>query len=271
MSDHITDQVGSLVRRLARTLNRRISDVLLLLFNHRSAGSFGAVAGFAIAVIFTWKFLRSGSPRPPARPKPRVVRTPDVAAAAECIEPVSSSKASHAAEPPIQLDLGQTVRKKLNGARKVTCRLLGVIFEESIPEELQKQATVRPSVLEVLQEISKTCDVYLMERVLDDETEERVLLALEGAGLFHTGALIKDKVLFCSTESGRSSFVRQLEPDLHIDTNLEVVSELAIPTSCFTTCPGANSTKCIYNNKLGTLLCTPLREKEEGSYVVQLS
>ena len=36
---------------------------------------------------------------------------------------------------------------------------------------LQKQATVRSSVLEVILEISKICDIYLMERVLDDESE----------------------------------------------------------------------------------------------------
>ncbi|KAK3404523.1 hypothetical protein EUGRSUZ_K00825 [Eucalyptus grandis] len=35
------------------------------------------------------------------------------------------------------------------------------------------------------------------------------------------------QVLFCSTENGRSSFVRQLEPDWHIDTNPEVISQLA--------------------------------------------
>lgn len=36
---------------------------------------------------------------------------------------------------------------------------------------LQKQATVRSSVVEVLLEITKFCDLYLMERVLDDESE----------------------------------------------------------------------------------------------------
>ncbi|KAB5534334.1 hypothetical protein DKX38_017420 [Salix brachista] len=35
------------------------------------------------------------------------------------------------------------------------------------------------------------------------------------------------QVLFCSTETGRSSFVRQLEPDWHIDTNPEVPFQLA--------------------------------------------
>lgn len=39
----------------------------------------------------------------------------------------------------------------------------------------QKQATVRSSVLEVLLEITKFCDLYLMERVLDDESEVCVL------------------------------------------------------------------------------------------------
>jgi hypothetical protein len=38
------------------------------------------------------------------------------------------------------------------------------------------------------------------------------------------------QVLFCSTETGRSSFVRQLEPDWHIDTNPEILFQLAV---CF--------------------------------------
>lgn len=35
----------------------------------------------------------------------------------------------------------------------------------------QKHATVRSSVLEVLLEITKYCDLYLMERILDDESQ----------------------------------------------------------------------------------------------------
>uniref|UniRef100_A0A2P2MQA8 Uncharacterized protein MANES_12G078400 n=1 Tax=Rhizophora mucronata TaxID=61149 RepID=A0A2P2MQA8_RHIMU len=66
-----------------------------------------------------------------------------------------------------------------------------------------------------------------MERVIDDESEQKVLTALENAGVFTAGGLVKDKVLFCSTEIGRSSFVRQLEPDWHIDNNLEIISQLA--------------------------------------------
>ncbi|WVZ87266.1 hypothetical protein U9M48_033934 [Paspalum notatum var. saurae] len=126
-----------------------------------------------------------------------------------------------------QLTLEQLVRHKLSEGRRVTCRLLGVILEETTPEELQNHVTVRPSVVEVLLEIAKFCDVYFMERILDDESEEKVLSALTEAGLFASGSLLKDKVLFCSTENGRTSFVRQLEPDWHIDTSAEIVHQLA--------------------------------------------
>ncbi|CAI9280233.1 unnamed protein product [Lactuca saligna] len=73
----------------------------------------------------------------------------------------------------------------------VTCRLLGVILEESTPHELQNQATVRSSVLDVLLEITKFCDLYLMETVLDDESEKKVLIALENAGIFTSGCCQK--------------------------------------------------------------------------------
>ncbi|GKD00885.1 peroxisome biogenesis protein 22, partial [Tanacetum coccineum] len=109
----------------------------------------------------------------------------------------------------------------------VTCRLLGVILEESTAEELQNKATVRSSVLDVLLEITKFCDLYLMETILDDESEIKVLAALENAGIFTSGGLVKDKVLFCSTEVGRTSFVRQLEPDWHIDSSREISTQLA--------------------------------------------
>jgi hypothetical protein len=45
---------------------------------------------------------------------------------------------------------------------------------------LQNHATVRHSVVEVLLEIAKFCDIYLMERTLDDESG----VSLEGAPVF---------------------------------------------------------------------------------------
>jgi hypothetical protein len=100
-SDRASEHAGTLVIRLARHLNRKLSDVITLLLNHKvssalisipfhkisflnlfssdeprcilnfcqSVGSIGAVAGFAIAFVFAWKVLRPSRPRP--RPKRR--------------------------------------------------------------------------------------------------------------------------------------------------------------------------------------------------------
>ncbi|KAL0857098.1 hypothetical protein Bca101_062252 [Brassica carinata] len=198
--------------------------------------SVGAIAGLAIAVIFTWRAIRTQPGEPQRRRPKRRMQSAESSSAAASIPPdVSSPHEDNGVQDVVDQffqagkpTLGQIVRQRLSEGRKVTCRLLGVILEESSPEELQvKQATVRPSVVEVLLEITKCCDLYLMERVLDDESEARVLQALETAGVFTSGGLVKDKVLFCSTEVGRTSFVRQLEPDWHIDTNPEISTQLA--------------------------------------------
>ncbi|KAE9456173.1 hypothetical protein C3L33_11925, partial [Rhododendron williamsianum] len=202
--------------------------------------SVGGLAGLAIAILFIWRLWRPRSGTQRRQPKRRAP-TP------------GSSGASNRSDANLissgllllctywfkltvysfllQLTLGQVVRQKLSEGRKVTCRLLGVVLEETSPEELQvakTKVTVRSSVLEVLLEITKFCDLYLMERVSDDESEKKVLSALEDAGLFTSGGLVKDKVLFCSTENGRTSFVRQLEPDWHIDTNPDIIFQLAV-------------------------------------------
>ncbi|XP_054814394.1 peroxisome biogenesis protein 22-like isoform X2 [Prosopis cineraria] len=205
----------------------------------KDSRSIGAVAGLAVLVFFTWRLLRSpsGSQR---RQRKRQTAAPDASGvntqssasltASGVCSPLDVSRAQNVVDgfvQPVKPTLGQIVRQKLSEGRKVTCSLLGVVFEESSPEELQRQATVRSSVLEVLLEITRFCDLYLMERVLDDESEKRVLVALEEAGVFTSGGLVRDKVLFCSTENGRSSFVRQLEPDWHVDTNPEIISQLA--------------------------------------------
>ncbi|XVF30140.1 hypothetical protein REPUB_Repub16aG0031700 [Reevesia pubescens] len=65
----------------------------------------------------------------------------------------------------------QNVVDKFFQPIKVTCRLLGVILEKNNPKELQKQATVKFSVLDVLLEITNIYDLYLMERVIDDEVK----------------------------------------------------------------------------------------------------
>ncbi|XP_057492950.1 peroxisome biogenesis protein 22-like isoform X1 [Actinidia eriantha] len=233
----LTKPVASIFNRLAKHFNRKFAQIVLTISNHKKAGSLGALAGFAIAVLFTWKFLRS-----PVRLWRRehkeagsgsnsgsLSQANEVPSFSENqqIENAEEVELFDEIHPLEKSTLAQGVKKKLYGSRKMTCQLLGVILEESSPEELQEHATVRSSVMDVLLEISKFCDIYLMERILDDESGERVISALQNAGLFKTGGLMKDKVLFCSTENGRSSFVRHLEPDWHVDTNPEILSQLS--------------------------------------------
>ncbi|XAR68083.1 hypothetical protein NMG60_11003086 [Bertholletia excelsa] len=204
-------------------------------YNSRTAG---ALAGFAVAVFFTWRALRSPH-EPQRRLSNRQAPTPSnsglsahsdarltTSGVCSSSEDPKAQHVIHEFFQPIKPTLGQIVRQKLNEGRKITCQLLGVVLEETSLEELQKQATVRSSVLDVLLEITKFNDLYLVEKVLDDESEKKVLLALEDAGAFTSGSLVKDKVLFCSTENGRISFVRQLDPDWHIDTNPEIAHQL---------------------------------------------
>ncbi|KAL3848954.1 hypothetical protein ACJIZ3_010836 [Penstemon smallii] len=228
MADNPKEEFLQLIKRVGTFLTLKISN----LYRQLDSRSIGAIAGLAFAIVFTWRLLRTPQRRPPKRQT-------TTASSSSATPNASSSGNSNSLEDsttqnvideffqPVAPTLAQIVRQRLSEGRKVTCRLLGVILEESSPEELQKQVTVRSSVLEVLLEITKFCDLYLMERVLDDETEKKVLVALEDAGVFTSGGLVKEKVLFCSMENGRTSFVRQLEPDWHIDSNPEIITQLA--------------------------------------------
>ncbi|XWS68508.1 hypothetical protein CRYUN_Cryun04dG0096600 [Craigia yunnanensis] len=234
------DDLIQLIKRLGTYLALKMSNLFSISLQKLDPRSVGAIAGLAVAIIFTYRLMRS--PTAPARrqPKRQAPTTSSSAISTQSnptLMPSGVCSSSEDLRPqnvvdeffqPVKPTLGQIVRQKLSEGRKVTCCVLGVILEESSPEELQKQATVKSSVLDVLLEITKFCDLYLMERVIDDESEKNVLLALENAGIFTSGGLVKDKVLFCSTENGRTSFVRQLEPDWHIDTNPEIVSQLAV-------------------------------------------
>ncbi|GAB4859469.1 peroxisome assembly protein 22 [Ancistrocladus abbreviatus] len=239
MAESSKDELLQMIKRFGAYLTVKISSFFSTVFQNLDSRSVGAIAGLAIAIVFSWRLLRSPSTAQRRQPKRLGTRPSSsgsdshantASAPSGVASTLEDSKAQNVVDDffqPVKPTLGQIVRQKLCEGRKVTCRLVGVILEETSPEELQKQATVRSSVLEVLLEITKYCDLYLMERVVDDESEKRVLLALGDAGIFTSGGLIKDKVLFCSTENGRMSFVRQLEPDWHIDTNPEIISQLA--------------------------------------------
>ncbi|KAL3615266.1 peroxisome assembly protein 22 [Castilleja foliolosa] len=256
MADDSKDDFLQLIKRVGAFLTLKFSN----LFSQLDSRSIWAIAGLAFAIVFTWRLFRNPSgPQRRQQPKRQGPSSSSSGVSSQeainssssgVINPSEDSRTQNVIDEffqPVKPTLGQIVRQRLSEGRKVTCRLLGVILEETSPEELQKQATVtvRSSVLEVLLEITKFCDLYLMERVLDDDSEsymcncfeitnildeivqKKIIMALEDAGVFTSGGLVKDKVLFCSTEIGRSSFVRQLEPDWHIDSNSEVITQLA--------------------------------------------
>nr|XP_029144295.1 peroxisome biogenesis protein 22 isoform X2 [Arachis hypogaea] len=194
-----------LIKRFGAYVTLKISNLFSISLHNLDSRSIGAVAGLAVAIVFTWRMLRSPSGSQRRQQKRQGASSSNSGVGAhsnasvappEVCSPSDDSRAQNVVDEffqPVKPTLGQIVRQKLSEGRKVTCRLLGVILEESSPEELQK----------------------------------RVLVALEEAGVFTSGGLVKDKVLFCSTENGRSSFVRQLEPDWHIDTNPEIINQLA--------------------------------------------
>ncbi|KAG2569013.1 peroxisome biogenesis protein 22-like isoform X2 [Panicum virgatum] len=221
------DELADLVRRLVDAV-ARYADRLPFDLDRQKLRSLTTLAAISVTLLFAWKMLRAPQEQP-RRPRGRAAPSSSNTSSRSRPGALTATDACSSADSRAHeaLSLEQLVRHKLSEGRRVTCRLLGVILEETTPEELQNHVTVRTSVVEVLLEIAKFCDVYLMERVIDDESEEKVLSALSEAGLFASGALIKDKVLFCSTENGRTSFVRQLEPDWHIDTSPEIVHQLA--------------------------------------------
>eukprot|EP00246_Nothoceros_aenigmaticus_P006227 TRINITY_DN19018_c0_g1_i1.p1 TRINITY_DN19018_c0_g1~~TRINITY_DN19018_c0_g1_i1.p1 ORF type:complete len:280 (-),score=47.04 TRINITY_DN19018_c0_g1_i1:685-1524(-) len=241
MGDSIAEELVQLIRGFSTSLTLKLSHVIALLFRYKNVSSIGAVAGFAIALVCTWKLLRGPSNR---RRRFEKRDTPSSSQDAGDGSELSATGTSTAAArsitqagqrgvvirevpPPVQLTLAQMVRKQLNGGRKMTMQLLGIVLEESTVEELEKHAVVRPAVVDVLLEISRACDLYLVSRVLDDESEAAVLAALDAVGVFSVGGLNRNKVLFCSSEAGRTSFVRQLEPDWHVDTAATTLSQLA--------------------------------------------
>ncbi len=147
-------------------------------------------------------------------------------------EAVTAATSAQAAKPAGQCasatPVGRAVSAQLSGIKRVTVSVPGIIFEEALPSQLQEAATVRPEAVEVLQEMSRISDVYLIAQVDDDVGQAVVTGALESAGLLGSGPgqVKAHHVLCCSTLEGKVPIVRQLEPDLHMDAHTASVEEL---------------------------------------------
>ncbi|KAJ8908075.1 hypothetical protein NDN08_008170 [Rhodosorus marinus] len=113
----------------------------------------------------------------------------------------------------------------LDGVRRITVGL-----DTSIPVVLQRDKasglmSLDKSTLASFSKLVSRFDVFIIVRVDDDESEEKVHEAFKASGLFQHG-LNPLKIIFCETPVGRVSSVRQLEPHLHVDCDLVIVSEL---------------------------------------------
>jgi len=103
---------------------------------------------------------------------------------------------------------------------KVTCSTIGVIFESN-----QSPIRLIPEAIPILIDLVQRSDLYLITRCNSDAIEREVLKVLEDAKLFENG-LNRHKVLFCETSLGKGSIVRQLDPKLHIDDELNILTSL---------------------------------------------
>ncbi|EFJ10107.1 hypothetical protein SELMODRAFT_184106 [Selaginella moellendorffii] len=232
----MANEVLEELAQIFRAASKKMSALVSFLMHHKDASSIGAIAGFAIALVCTWRYMRSSNPV--RRPKPTAKVEAPSSSSSDSTSGSSTaieSRGSQARQrgvaiqeaPLSKLTLAQSVKRQLKGGRKVTCQLLGVVLQENSTADLENHAVVRPAAADVLLELAQCCDLYLMSRVNDDASEEAILAALDQIGLFSKANFNRNKVLFCSSEAGRCSFVRQLEPDWHIDTSVDIVNQLA--------------------------------------------
>jgi len=120
------------------------------------------------------------------------------------------------------------VRTQLQGAKRVTLSMSGVLTEEWQASDWHEGATLREDAPGLLTEIASCADTYIIAHVLDDVGQAVVTGALEAAGVLGSspGQIKPHKLLFCSTLEGKVSIVRQLEPDLHVDGHPGTIESL---------------------------------------------
>mmetsp|Transcript_10548 Transcript_10548/g.17040 ORF Transcript_10548/g.17040 Transcript_10548/m.17040 type:complete len:222 (+) Transcript_10548:69-734(+) len=84
---------------------------------------------------------------------------------------------------------------------------------------------------ETFKSIFEYADVYLITWVESDEEEQNAIQTFEAAGLVSSsetrspGKQPRHKFLFCSTEVGKRALLRQLKPQIHIDTSEETLKD----------------------------------------------
>lgn len=118
---------------------------------------------------------------------------------------------------------------RLQGVRRITLSVPGVLLEEHTPAQLSESATIKQgNTAEIVKQLSRKVDLFLLAHVEDEIGEATVSGALEHCGVLGRGLgqVPPHRLLICNTLDGKVSFVRQLEPELHVDGHLKTVQDL---------------------------------------------
>ncbi len=99
------------------------------------------------------------------------------------------------------------------------------MLTETSPTQLEEGATLLNDVADLITRLRQHYELFLLCRVESDIGEAAVRGCLEGEGVCGRGKgqVSPHRVLFCGTTVGSTSMVRQLEPDLHIDGDVDTV------------------------------------------------
>lgn len=145
--------------------------------------------------------------------------------------PISSS-GNTAAHPASEGRPAPSATKPMIGAlanvNRITICAPGVLLHERDPAQLQEAASAIAEAIACLKEIAQAVDTYVLAQVSDDVGQAVVIGSLEAAGLLGSGLgqIKPHRLLFCSTLEGKNSIVRQIEPELHVDSHPSTVDDL---------------------------------------------
>mmetsp|Transcript_35818 Transcript_35818/g.82212 ORF Transcript_35818/g.82212 Transcript_35818/m.82212 type:complete len:185 (+) Transcript_35818:50-604(+) len=90
---------------------------------------------------------------------------------------------------------------------------------------LQAEANSAAQAVSSFIQLCASCEVFALAVAEDDAREREILKLLESVGAFDAG-LQRHRVMFSSTDAGRASMVRQLQPAVHIEADSEIAAAL---------------------------------------------
>eukprot|EP00405_Crypthecodinium_cohnii_P007415 CAMPEP_0206424934 /NCGR_PEP_ID=MMETSP0324_2-20121206/3506_1 /ASSEMBLY_ACC=CAM_ASM_000836 /TAXON_ID=2866 /ORGANISM="Crypthecodinium cohnii, Strain Seligo" /LENGTH=189 /DNA_ID=CAMNT_0053889649 /DNA_START=14 /DNA_END=580 /DNA_ORIENTATION=- len=114
---------------------------------------------------------------------------------------------------------GSSSAPRSKNRSKVTVALDGTLL--SAPTQELQEAAIAP-----LLTLCETSELFTIALAQTDADEDRVRSVLESCGVYSKG-LRHHRVMFSSTPEGRASMVRQLQPALHIESDVNVATALS--------------------------------------------